>query len=157
MSTDAHSITRSIEQISSLCLRCSPTQYGPWRWTSSADTLRSRALCDLAVEDVARYLVETVRSAPWPRGTNRVAYRVGANRNDITQLLPLVDAIPPIRGARGRPLQRPKVIYADRGPCEQRIVRNLPVSSIVLAAQAARSPSDRLTSSIEKETIHVGR
>ena len=81
----------------------------------------------------------------------------GANRNDVTQLLPLVDAIPPIRGTRGRPLQRPKVIYADRGPCEQRIVRNLPVSSIVLAAQAARSPSDRLTSSIEKETIHVGR
>ena len=39
----------------------------------------------------------------------------GANRNDVTQLLPLVDAIPPIRGARGRPPQRPKVIYADRG------------------------------------------
>jgi transposase len=30
-------------------------------------------------------------------------------------LLPLVDAIPPIRGVRGRPLQKPKVIYADRG------------------------------------------
>lgn len=39
----------------------------------------------------------------------------GADRNDVTQLLPLVDAIPPIRGARGRALQRPKVIYADRG------------------------------------------
>ncbi|WP_245254632.1 transposase, partial [Paraburkholderia sp. LEh10] len=25
------------------------------------------------------------------------------------------DAIPPIRGVRGRPLQKPKVIYADRG------------------------------------------
>ncbi|MBJ9658114.1 IS5-like element ISRme6 family transposase [Burkholderia cenocepacia] len=43
------------------------------------------------------------------------AILTGANRNDVTQLLPLVDAIPPIRGARGRPLQRPKVIYADRG------------------------------------------
>ena len=39
----------------------------------------------------------------------------GANRNDVTQLLPLVDAIPPIRGTRGRPLRKPKVIYADRG------------------------------------------
>jgi transposase len=39
----------------------------------------------------------------------------GANRNDVTQLLPLVDAIPPIRGTRGRPLCNPKVIYADRG------------------------------------------
>jgi transposase len=39
----------------------------------------------------------------------------GANRNDITQLLPLIDAIPPIRGIRGRPLKKPKVVYADRG------------------------------------------
>ena len=38
----------------------------------------------------------------------------GANRNDVTQLLPLVDAIAPIRGTRGRPLRKPKVIYADR-------------------------------------------
>jgi len=43
------------------------------------------------------------------------AILTGANRNDVTQLLPLVDAIPPIRGVRGRPLQKPKVIYADRG------------------------------------------
>ncbi|CAG9257149.1 hypothetical protein BDI4_540011 [Burkholderia diffusa] len=27
----------------------------------------------------------------------------------------LVDAIPPIRGVRGRPLRKPKVIYGDRG------------------------------------------
>ncbi|WP_321895456.1 IS5 family transposase [Paraburkholderia heleia] len=39
----------------------------------------------------------------------------GANRNDVTQLLPLIDAIPPIRGVRGRPLRKPQVIYADRG------------------------------------------
>ncbi|MGT2509196.1 IS5 family transposase [Cupriavidus basilensis] len=43
------------------------------------------------------------------------AILTAANRNDVTQLLPLVDAIPPIRGVRGRPLQKPKVIYADRG------------------------------------------
>ena len=33
----------------------------------------------------------------------------GGNRNDVTQLLPL------IRGKRGRPRQRPDVLFADRG------------------------------------------
>ena len=27
----------------------------------------------------------------------------GGNRNDVTQLMPLVQAIPPVRGRRGRP------------------------------------------------------
>ncbi|CCH17818.1 transposase IS4 [Micromonospora lupini str. Lupac 08] len=39
----------------------------------------------------------------------------GGNRHDVTQLLPLVDKIPPIKGIRGRPRQRPERIYADRG------------------------------------------
>src|SRR5471030_1023545 len=39
----------------------------------------------------------------------------GANRHDVTQLLPLIDAIPVLRGIRGRPLQKPQVVYADRG------------------------------------------
>ena len=39
----------------------------------------------------------------------------GGNRHDVTQLLPLIEAIPAIRGRRGRPLQRPKRIYGDRG------------------------------------------
>jgi transposase len=44
------------------------------------------------------------------------AILTGVNRNDATQLLPLVEAIPPMRGVRGgRPLQKPKVIHADRG------------------------------------------
>ncbi|OHB67962.1 MAG: transposase [Planctomycetes bacterium RBG_13_60_9] len=38
----------------------------------------------------------------------------GANRNDITQLLPLVDAIPPIAGKVGRPRQRPDSVQGDR-------------------------------------------
>jgi transposase len=41
--------------------------------------------------------------------------RPGGNRNDVTQLLPLIDAIPPIRGRRGRPKQRPRTVFADRG------------------------------------------
>jgi transposase len=39
----------------------------------------------------------------------------GGNRNDVTQLLPLIDAIPPVRGLRGRPKRRPRRVFADRG------------------------------------------
>ena len=38
----------------------------------------------------------------------------GGNRHDVTQLLPLVDAVPPVRGKRGRPRRRPGRVYADR-------------------------------------------
>src|SRR5256885_1878813 len=38
-----------------------------------------------------------------------------ANRNDITQLLPLLDKIPRVRGQRGRPRHRPDVVQGDRG------------------------------------------
>src|SRR5512135_1635006 len=36
------------------------------------------------------------------------------NRHDITQLTPLVEGIPPIRGRRGRPKRRPRYLLADR-------------------------------------------
>ena len=39
----------------------------------------------------------------------------GGNRNDVTQLIPLLQAVPPIRGRRGRPRQRAPKAYADRG------------------------------------------
>jgi IS5 family transposase len=39
----------------------------------------------------------------------------GGNRNVVTQLIPLIEAVPPIRGKRGRPLRRPRHLYADRG------------------------------------------
>lgn len=38
-----------------------------------------------------------------------------ANRNDITQLLALVQAIPPIAGKRGAPKRKPELLQADRG------------------------------------------
>jgi transposase len=38
-----------------------------------------------------------------------------ANVNDITQLLRLVDAIPPVRGRPGRPRRRPDAVVGDRG------------------------------------------
>lgn len=38
----------------------------------------------------------------------------GANRHDVTELLPALDAVPPVRGKPGRPRRRPKRLYADR-------------------------------------------
>jgi transposase len=35
--------------------------------------------------------------------------------NDVTQLIPLLQPIPKIRGARGRPTHRPGRVYGDRG------------------------------------------
>ena len=39
----------------------------------------------------------------------------GANEHDVTQLLPLVEAIPPVRGRVGAPLRRPGCVMGDRG------------------------------------------
>ena len=39
----------------------------------------------------------------------------GAHAHDVTQLIPLVQAIPPVRGKRGRPRSRPDQLLADRG------------------------------------------
>jgi transposase len=38
----------------------------------------------------------------------------GGHRHDLTRLLPLVDAILPVRGKRGRPRRRPKRLLGDR-------------------------------------------
>lgn len=38
----------------------------------------------------------------------------GGNRHDVTQLVPLVEAIPSVRGQPGRPRRRPGAVYADR-------------------------------------------
>ncbi|GAB3289191.1 IS5 family transposase [Parasphingorhabdus pacifica] len=47
-------------------------------------------------------------------GTPLRVSHTGGNRNDITQLIPLVEAIPPVRGRRGRPRRRPRRLCADR-------------------------------------------
>lgn len=48
-------------------------------------------------------------------GTPLAVSLTGGNRHDVTQLIPLLDAIPRIRGLRGRPRNRPKRLFADRG------------------------------------------
>ncbi|MFI8101287.1 IS5 family transposase [Streptomyces sp. NPDC086023] len=49
------------------------------------------------------------------RGTPIAVTLTGGNRHDVTQLVPLLDAVPPIRGLRGRPRSKPGGLYADRG------------------------------------------
>ena len=45
-----------------------------------------------------------------------LAWRLtGGNRNDVTQLIPLIDAVPAVRGRVGRPRRRPERLAADRG------------------------------------------
>ena len=39
----------------------------------------------------------------------------GGNRNDVTQLLPLLDRVPAVAGLPGRPRCRPEMVVADRG------------------------------------------
>ena len=39
----------------------------------------------------------------------------GGNRDDVTHLVPLIKAISPVRGRRGRPRRRPDQVYAGRG------------------------------------------
>ncbi|MET9912542.1 IS5 family transposase [Streptomyces sp. NPDC006476] len=47
-------------------------------------------------------------------GTPLAVTLTGGNRHDVTQLLPLLDAIPSIRGLRGGPRRKPRRLYADR-------------------------------------------
>ncbi|MGW2306398.1 IS5 family transposase [Streptomyces sp. NPDC001809] len=48
-------------------------------------------------------------------GTPLAVILTGGNRNDVTQLMPLLDAVPPVRGRPGRPRRKPQSVFADRG------------------------------------------
>jgi transposase len=48
------------------------------------------------------------------RGNPLVSQTSAPNVNDITRFVPVVDAVPPVRGRCGRPRRRPRRIYGDR-------------------------------------------
>ena len=48
------------------------------------------------------------------KGIHLAAILTGANRHDVTQLLPQVAVIPPVRGKRGRSRGRPNRVQGDR-------------------------------------------
>jgi transposase len=62
-----------------------------------------------------------------------------ANCNDITELIPLVDQIPPVRGKRGRPRRRPKKLIADRAYWSHRYHRELRKRKITPQIAAPKS------------------
>src|SRR3954453_5129419 len=49
------------------------------------------------------------------RGIPLAISLTGGQRNDVTQLLPLIDGVGPVRGKIGRPRQRAERLVADRG------------------------------------------
>ena len=71
-------------------------------------TRPARAPVDRSRRGSKHHLIACGRGSPLTIGLT------GGNRNDITQMLPLVDAIPPVRGKRGRPHRLPKRLYGDR-------------------------------------------
>ena len=70
------------------------------------------------------------------RGTPLALSVSGGNHNDILELLPLVDAIPPVRGKRGRPRRRPKRLLGDGAYHSRRHRRELRARGI--SAQISR-------------------
>ncbi|MFE7317952.1 IS5 family transposase [Streptomyces sp. NPDC057555] len=58
----------------------------------------------------------------------------GGNRDDVTRLIPLLEAVPPVPGKRGRPRRRPDAVLADRGydhdKC-RRLIRHLGVKPLI--------------------------
>jgi transposase len=62
----------------------------------------------------------------------------GSNRNDITQLIPLLDAVPAVTGRRGRPRRRPESVLADRGYDHdkyRRLVRERGIKPVIARRQ----------------------
>ena len=68
------------------------------------------------------------------------AILTGANHNDVTQLEPLVAAIPPIASRRGRALQKPQRVYADRGYDHDKYRRLLHANGIATAIARRGQP-----------------
>jgi len=78
----------------------------------------------------------------------------GGNINDITQTLTLVDAIPPVRGKRGRPRRRPRRLLGDRAYHSRQNRRELRARGI--AAKIAR-PGNAHGSGLGRERWVVER
>jgi transposase len=64
----------------------------------------------------------------------------GGNRNDVTQLVPLVERVPPVRGKVGRPRRRPERVTADRGYDHDKYRRELRKRGI--ASEIARRQTE---------------
>jgi transposase len=64
----------------------------------------------------------------------------GGNVNDVTQTLPLVDGIPPVRGKPGRPRRRPKRLLGDRAYHSKKHRRELRARGIQAKIAKPKTP-----------------
>ena len=74
------------------------------------------------------------------RGIPLAATLTPANAHDITQLIPLVMAIPKIAGLRGRPRQRPDRVQGDRAydsAAHRNRLRNLGITPLLAKRRTA--------------------
>ena len=85
----------------------------PAEWPPRPDW--GRALHDRPIRRGAPGLDLPAAAAGEYGGVPLAVTLTGGNRNDVTQLIPLVEAVPPIRGRRGRPRRRPRELFADCG------------------------------------------
>ena len=72
----------------------------------------------------------------------------GGNRNDVTQLIPLLDAVPAVAGVAGRPRRRPDSLIADRGYDHdkyRRLVWARRVKPVIAAARPSTAPASAVT------------
>ncbi|GHH69614.1 hypothetical protein GCM10017772_14850 [Promicromonospora soli] len=76
-------------------------------------------------------------------GTPLQVSLTGENRHDVTQLLPLVDSLPQIRGVVGRPRRKPRRPYADRGYDYDIYRRKLRARGITPRSPAGAPPTAR--------------
>jgi hypothetical protein len=73
-------------------------------------------------------------------GTPLAVLLTGGSRNHVTQLMPLLDAIPSVRGGVGRPRRKPDSLFAERG-YDHDIYRDQVRSRGIVPAIAAAAPS----------------
>jgi transposase len=89
------------------------------------------------------------------RGMPLAVKLTGANRNDSQEALPLVDAIPPLQGPRGRRQCRPDCVVGDRG-CDVSAIRcGLRTRRIVPRLDAPHRTRERLGSLAVGGGTHV--
>lgn len=115
-----------------------------WTWTTARSTARTSGHSKGAHTGPS----PVDRSRPGSKhhvivdrhGTPLAVSLTGGNRHDVTQLIPLLDAMPRIRGRRGRPRHKPKRLYADRGYDFRKYRRLLWVRGVVPEIARRGSP-----------------
>ncbi|MBS0166156.1 MAG: IS5 family transposase [Nitrospira sp.] len=83
-----------------------------WHWNGVFQKLYEVLLAELHGADKLDSKVHVLVDA---KGIPLAIQVSGANTHDVTQVIPLVDGVPKVRGKQGRPRQRPDRLQGDRG------------------------------------------